>query len=57
MTWGKTLWIIILVKLFVMFFVLKLFFFPNELKSKFDTNEDRSKYVLEKLTTKLSDDD
>ena len=26
---GKTLWLIILVKLFIMFFILKLFFFPN----------------------------
>ena len=29
MTLGKTLWTIILIKLFIMFFVLKLFFFPN----------------------------
>ena len=27
MTWGRVLWAIILIKLFVMFFVLKLFFF------------------------------
>ena len=26
---GKTLWLIILVKLFIMFFILRLFFFPN----------------------------
>ena len=29
MTLGKTLWLIILIKLFIMFFVLRLFFFPN----------------------------
>ena len=29
MTLGKTLWLVILIKLFIMFFVLKLFFFPN----------------------------
>ena len=34
MTIGRTLWIIILIKLFVLFFVLKLFFFPNFLKGK-----------------------
>ena len=28
MTLGKTLWTIILIKLFVMFFIIKLFFFP-----------------------------
>ena len=34
MTLGKTLWLIILVKLFVMFAILKLFFFPNFLKAQ-----------------------
>ena len=34
MTLGRTLWAIILVKLFIMFFILKLFFFPNFLKQK-----------------------
>lgn len=27
MTWGRTLWIIIVVKLFVMFAILRVFFF------------------------------
>jgi len=52
MTVGKTLWVIILVKLFVMFAILKLFFFPNILKQNFRTDEERSKYVIEQLTTK-----
>ena len=34
MTLGKTLWLIILIKLFIMFAVLKVFFFPNYIKSK-----------------------
>jgi hypothetical protein len=29
---GKTLWAIILIKLFIMFTILKVFFFPNYLK-------------------------
>jgi len=29
---GKTLWAIILIKLFIMFAILKVFFFPNFLK-------------------------
>ena len=29
MTLGKTLWAVILVKLFIIFAVLKVFFFPN----------------------------
>ena len=34
MTVGKTLWAIILVKLFIMFAVLKVFFFPDPLAGK-----------------------
>lgn len=50
MTVGKTLWLIILIKLFIMFVVLRVFFFPNVIKSKFDTQEERSLYVIEQLT-------
>ena len=32
MTWGRTLWIFILVKLFVMFVILRIFFFTPYLK-------------------------
>lgn len=51
MTIGKTLWAIILIKLFIMFAILKLFFFPNFLKSNFKTDEERSNYVIERLTS------
>ena len=50
MTVGKTLWMIICIKLFIMFAVLKLFFFPNFLKSNFDDDTERSDYVIEQLT-------
>ena len=50
MTVGKTLWTIIIIKLAVMFLVMKLFFFPNFLKSKFDTDEERAEYVIDELT-------
>lgn len=36
MTLGRTLWFIILLKLFIMFFVLKIFFFPNFLSFRPD---------------------
>ena len=32
MTLGKTLWAIIIIKLFIMFAILRVFFFPNFLK-------------------------
>ncbi|MCL3781737.1 DUF4492 domain-containing protein [Prolixibacteraceae bacterium JC049] len=47
---GRTLWLIILLKLFFMFFVLRMFFFPNYLKSNFKTDKERSEYILESLT-------
>lgn len=47
---GKQLWIIILIKLFIMFAILKIFFFPNFLKTKFDNDQERGDYVIEQLT-------
>ena len=47
MTLGKTLWAIILIKLFVIFIVLKLFFFPNFLKQH--AKGDESGYVAKEL--------
>lgn len=46
---GKTLWLIILVKLFIMFFILKLFFFPNYL-GKFDEDSAKAEHVSDELT-------
>lgn len=51
MTLGKTLWAIILIKLFIMFFILRLFFFPNILQQKYDTDEERADQVIENLIT------
>ncbi|MBW8326406.1 MAG: DUF4492 domain-containing protein [Prolixibacteraceae bacterium] len=48
--WGKQVWLVILIKLFVMFVILKIFFFPNFLKTNFKTDADRSNHVLENLT-------
>ncbi len=50
MTLGKTLWKIILIKLFVMFAILKLFFFPNYLSTNFSTDEQRADHVLEQIS-------
>lgn len=45
---GRILWIIILVKLFIMFAVLKLFFFRDPMAGMND--EERAMTVMEKLT-------
>jgi len=50
MTLGKRLWAIVLIKLIIIFVVLRFFFFPNFLKSNFTTDEERSKHVIEQLT-------
>ncbi len=48
MTWGRTLWVIILVKLFIMFFILRLFFFPDFLSNASDGSGEES-YVSREL--------
>ncbi len=50
MTVGRRLWVIILVKLFFMFAILKIFFFPDLLKKNFSSDRERSDYVIESLT-------
>ncbi len=48
--WGKKVWIIIIIKLFLIFVILKLFFFPDFLKKHFKNDKQRGEYVLEQLT-------
>lgn len=50
MTWGRKLWGIILIKLFVLFAILRLFFFPDLLKRDFRNDQERANYVLEQIT-------
>jgi len=50
MTLGRTLWTIILIKLFLLFIILKIFFFPNFLKKNFSTDKERSEHVIENFT-------
>ena len=52
MTIGKYLWAIILIKLFIMFAILKVFFFKNKL-SKYNTQEEKSRHVIEQLIDKV----
>jgi hypothetical protein len=50
MTVGKTLWKVILIKLIVIFALLKVFFFSDYLQTNFSNNEQRGDHVLEQLT-------
>lgn len=52
MTLGRTLWLIILIKLFIVFAILKVFFFPDFLGSKGDTDMQKSDYVGNELVNR-----
>ena len=45
---GKTLWLIIAIKLFIMFAILKVFFFPNHIKQQAPKGSE-SEYVSKEL--------
>lgn len=47
---GRTLWLIIGIKLFIIFVVLRLFFFPNHIRTHAEEGKE-SDYVAEKLLT------
>lgn len=48
MTLGRTLWTIILIKLAIIFLVLKLFFFPNYINSN-AKNGDKAGFVSKEI--------
>lgn len=54
MTLGRTLWLIIGIKLFIFFVIIKILFFPNFLSSKSDTDEGKAQYVREQLVNRGS---
>ncbi len=45
MTIGKSLWAIIILKLIIMFAILKIFFFPNILSENYDNDDQRATAV------------
>ena len=47
---GKTLWLLIALKLFIMFAIIKWLFFPNIMQENFQTDQERSNYILQQLT-------
>jgi len=46
---GKKLWVILAVKIFIFFVILKIFFFPNILQTNFSNNKQRANFVMENL--------
>ena len=48
---DRRLWLIIFIKLFIMFAVLKTFYFPNHLKANFATDQERANHVIDNITS------
>ena len=49
---GKKLWALILIKLAIIFLVFKLFFFPDYLGEKYDTDEEKARGVASELVNR-----
>lgn len=49
MTVGRSLWLLIIIKLIIIFGILKLFFFPDILESRYDSDAERSEAVRSSL--------
>jgi hypothetical protein len=47
--WGRRVWIIILIKLFIIFILLRIFFFHDFLGGKYKNDDQKSEYVLDQL--------
>ena len=47
---GRSLWLIIIIKLIIIFGFLKLVFYPDLLNSKFDSDAQRAAYMLDNIT-------
>jgi len=47
---GKKLWLLVAIKLLILFGVIKYLFFPDVLHERFSTDRQRSDYILNQLT-------
>lgn len=52
MTIGKTLWLLIFIKLFIMFCILRVFFFPNFLNTVTDDDAQKDDYVSTQIISR-----
>jgi len=55
--WSRKVWLIIIIKLFIMFAILKFFFFSDFIHSKYDNDKQRSEYVLDQLINSSGNND
>jgi hypothetical protein len=55
--WGKKVWLIIIIKLFIIYAVLRVFFFPDFLGKKFENDSQRSEYVRNQILNTSKNND
>ncbi len=55
--WGRKVWLVIIIKLFIMYAILKVFFFPDLLKRDFKTDKERGEHVINELLINTDTDD
>jgi hypothetical protein len=55
--WGRKVWVIIIIKLFIMFAILKIFFFQDFLYKNYHSDKERTEHVLEQLTNSSDNHD
>lgn len=49
MTLGRSLWVLIIIKVAILFLVFKLFFFPDRLERDYDSDAERARAVRHNL--------
>lgn len=57
MTWGKSLWVVVLIKLVIIFAILKIFFFPDFIathRGKMNSGDFVGKQVLSDSLSKAA---
>lgn len=50
--WGKILWMIVIVKVLILFLVFKFFLMPDYLNTHYTSDQEKSNHVLNELTNK-----
>ncbi len=55
--WGRKVWLIIIIKLFIIYAILKIFFFQDFLGKRYDNDSQRSEYVRNQILNSPSDND
>ena len=55
--WGRKVWIVLIVKLFIIYAILRVLFFPDFLGKKFENNTQRSEYVRNQILKTSNNND